>query len=108
MFWRTSFKKFLLEENFIDWENPNQVKQAFISAEDKNFYNHFGVDFAILRASITNIINISNNKRVVGASTITQQVVKNLLLTNEISCERKFKEIILAIRIENILTKDKI
>ena len=104
-------KSFYLEERiFIPIERiPNQVKQAFISAEDKNFYSHFGVDFlAILRASITNLVNITNNKRVVGASTITQQVVKNLLLTNEISYERKFKEIILAIRIENILTKDKI
>ena len=104
-------KSFYLEERiFIPIERiPNQVKQAFISAEDKNFYSHFGVDFlAILRASITNLVNTTNNKRVVGASTITQQVVKNLLLTNEISYERKFKEIILAIRIENILTKDKI
>ncbi len=104
-------KSFYVEERiFIPIERiPNKVKNAFISAEDKNFYKHWGIDlFAISRAVLTNLINYSSNKRVVGASTITQQVVKNLLLTNEISYERKFKEILLAIRIENILTKDKI
>ena len=63
---------------------------------------------AIFRAFFTNIININSNKRVVGASTITQQVVKNLLLSNELSYSRKIKEIILAIRIENILDKNSI
>ena len=88
---------------------PTSLINAFLSAEDKNFFNHHGIDvLAILRASITNIINKFYNKRMIGASTITQQVVKNLLLTNEISFERKFKEIILAIRIENILDKKKI
>ncbi len=104
-------KSFYVEERiFIPIERiPEKIKQAFISAEDKNFYTHIGVDFfAIARATITNIINYSTNKRVVGASTITQQVVKNLLLTNEISYTRKIKEIILAIRIENILSKDQI
>ena len=88
---------------------PTSLINAFLSAEDKNFFNHHGIDvLAILRASITNIINKFSNKRMIGASTITQQVVKNLLLTNEISFERKFKEIILAIRIENILNKKRI
>ena len=88
---------------------PKKLINAFISAEDKNFYNHFGIDvLAIFRASFTNVINKAKNKKMIGASTITQQVVKNLLLTNEVSFERKFKEIILAIRIENILTKDQI
>ena len=88
---------------------PKNLINAFLSAEDKNFYNHIGIDlFAILRATFTNIINKFYNRRMIGASTITQQVVKNLLLTNEISLERKFKEIILAIRIENILTKNNI
>ena len=88
---------------------PKNIIQAFISAEDKNFFNHIGVDFyAILRASFTNLINSFNNKKLIGASTITQQVVKNLLLSNEVSYERKIKEILLALRIENILTKDQI
>ncbi len=104
-------KSFYLEERiFIPIDRiPNTIKEAFISAEDKNFYNHYGIDFfAIVRAAITNTINYSSNKRVVGASTITQQVVKNLLLTNEVSYERKIKEILLAIRIENILSKNEI
>ena len=88
---------------------PKNIIQAFISAEDKNFFNHNGVDFyAIFRASLTNVINSFNNKKLIGASTITQQVVKNLLLSNEVSYERKIKEILLALRIENILTKEQI
>ena len=104
-------KSFYLEERiFIPIDRiPQKIINAFISAEDKNFYNHKGIDlFAISRAFFTNLLNYSSNKRVVGASTITQQVVKNLLLTNEVSYERKFKEILLAIRIENILSKNKI
>ena len=62
---------------------PAQVKQAFIAAEDKNFYNHKGVDFiAIARAMLTNVMNIGQGRRLIGASTITQQVAKNFLLTN--------------------------
>ncbi len=88
---------------------PENIKYAFLASEDKNFYNHYGIDIiAIFRAFLTNIININSKKRVVGASTITQQVVKNLLLTNELSYSRKIKEIILALRIENILDKDEI
>ena len=104
-------KSFYLEERiFIPIDRiPNTIKEAFISAEDKNFYNHSGIDLlAIFRAVVTNIISYSSNKRVVGASTITQQVVKNLLLTNEVTYKRKIKEILLAIRIENILSKDQI
>ncbi len=104
-------KSFFTEERIFIPENriPINIKNAFLASEDKNFYDHFGVDvFAIFRALFTNIINISSNKRVVGASTITQQVVKNLLLTNELSYSRKIKEIILAVRIENILDKDEI
>ena len=103
-------KSFYLQERiFIPIDRiPSEIVNAFLSAEDKNFYNHPGVDIiAIFRAVLTNISNIGNNKRVVGASTITQQVVKNLLLTNEVSYERKIKEILLAIRIENILSKKK-
>ncbi len=104
-------KSFYTEERIFIPENriPQNVKFAFLSSEDKNFYNHYGVDFtAIIRALFTNILNIYSEKRVVGASTITQQVVKNLLLSNELSYSRKIKEIILAIRIENILDKNSI
>ena len=104
-------KSFYTEERIFIPENriPQNVKFAFLSSEDKNFYDHYGVDFtAIIRALFTNILNINSEKRVVGASTITQQVVKNLLLTNELSYSRKIKEIILAIRIENILDKNSI
>ncbi len=100
-------KSFHKEERlFIPIERiPKNVINAFISAEDKNFFNHIGIDFyAIFRAFILNL----NNKKLIGASTITQQVVKNLLLSNEVSYERKIKEILLALRIENILTKEEI
>ncbi len=104
-------KSFYTEERiFIPVDRiPKNIKYAFLASEDKNFYNHYGVDIiAIFRAFLTNIININSSKRVVGASTITQQVVKNLLLSNELSYSRKIKEIILAIRIENILDKNEI
>ncbi len=104
-------KSFYTEERiFIPVDRiPKNIKYAFLASEDKNFNNHYGVDItAIFRAFLTNIININTNKRVVGASTITQQVVKNLLLTNELSYSRKIKEIILAFRVENILNKNEI
>lgn len=85
---------------------PDIVKQAFISAEDKNFYTHNGLDYkGIARAMINNIKNPSNLQ---GASTITQQVAKNFLLTNERSYERKIKEAILATRMERAMTKDRL
>ena len=88
---------------------PRRVKQAFIAAEDQNFYSHYGVDFvALARAVVTNVANYAQGRRPVGASTITQQVAKNFLLTNEVSIERKIKEAILAFRIERALTKDRI
>ena len=104
-------KSYYTEERIFIPENriPKNIKYAFIASEDKNFYDHYGLDiFAIFRALLTNTININSNKRVVGASTITQQVVKNLLLSNELSYSRKIKEIILAIRVENILNKEDI
>ena len=71
-------KRFFVPENKI----PDLVKQAFISAEDKNFYNHFGVDFTgIVRAVLTNLKHFGSGKRPSGASTITQQVAKNFLLS---------------------------
>ncbi|MCB1563262.1 MAG: penicillin-binding protein 1A [Alphaproteobacteria bacterium] len=88
---------------------PPLVKQAFIAAEDKNFYEHPGVDFiAIFRAAIGNLKNIGTHKRPKGASTITQQIAKNFLLTNEVSYERKIKEAILANRMERAMTKDQL
>lgn len=88
---------------------PPRVIDAFLSAEDKNFYTHPGVDFmGVVRALGTNLQNIGSNRRPVGASTITQQVAKNFLLTNEVSIERKIKEAILSFRIEQALSKDKI
>lgn len=88
---------------------PDLVKQAFISAEDKKFYTHPGVDFvAIMRAVLLNVKNIGTGRRPIGASTITQQVAKNFLLTNEVSYERKVKEAILAQRMEKAMTKDRL
>jgi penicillin-binding protein 1A len=90
-------------------EVPNTVVNAFTSAEDKNFYKHKGIDvFAVARAVVMNFKNRGEGKRPVGASTITQQVAKNFLLTNEVSYERKIREAILAYRIEQSLSKDKI
>jgi len=86
---------------------PDRVTEAFISAEDKNFYQHGGLDIqGILRATVTNLGSSGGHK--VGASTITQQVAKNFLLTNEQTMERKLKEAILAIRIERAFTKEQI
>ena len=95
---------------FIPFESiPTKVINAFLSAEDKNFFNHPGVDAkGILRALIKNLKNITDNKRLEGASTITQQVAKNFLLTNEVSLNRKIKEAILAFRIERAYSKERI
>ncbi len=88
---------------------PDVIKDAFLSAEDQNFYNHAGIDpIAIARAMVMNLKNIGKDRRLVGASTITQQVAKNFLLTNEVSYERKIKEAILALRLEKALTKDEL
>lgn len=88
---------------------PPLVTGAFLSAEDQNFYQHAGVDVTgIARAAVTNLQNVGRDRRPVGASTITQQVAKNMLLTNEVSIERKVREIVLANRLETSLTKDRI
>ncbi len=88
---------------------PPLVKNAFISAEDKKFYTHHGLDYmGITRAVITNLQNLGSDRRLVGASTITQQVAKNFLLTNEVSFERKIKEALLAYRMEKVLPKDRL
>ena len=88
---------------------PQLLIRAFVAAEDKNFYSHNGVDFlGIGRAMLQNIINVASGRRLIGASTITQQVAKNFLLNNEVSLERKFREAMLAMRIERALSKDRI
>ncbi len=88
---------------------PNNVINAFLSAEDKNFFSHPGVDAkGVLRAIFKNILNVMKSKRLEGASTITQQVAKNFLLSNEVSLNRKIKEAILAFRIERALSKQRI
>src|SRR5882762_5520047 len=88
---------------------PKLVTNAFISAEDKNFYEHAGLDFnGIARAGWLYLQNLGTNKRPQGASTITQQVAKNFLLTNEVSFARKIKEALLALKIGRTYTKDKI
>ncbi len=88
---------------------PKNVINSFLSAEDKNFFSHPGVDAkGVLRAFINNIKNIMTSRRLEGASTITQQVAKNFLLTNEVSLKRKIKEAILAFRIERALSKERI
>ncbi|MGO4353807.1 penicillin-binding protein 1A [Rhizobium sp. RAF36] len=88
---------------------PDRVKAAFLSAEDKNFYNHPGVDLTGLgRAILVNLQNFGSGRRPVGASTITQQVAKNFLLTSDQTIDRKIKEAILSFRIEQAYSKDKI
>ena len=88
---------------------PPRLIHAFLSAEDSGFYSHFGIDpQAMLRAAITNAKNYGRGRRPIGASTITQQVTKNFLLTNEVSVERKIKEAILSLRMERAFTKDQI
>ena len=88
---------------------PPKVINSFLSAEDKNFFSHPGVDAkGVIRATINNISNVIYSKRLEGASTITQQVAKNFLLSNEVSINRKIKEAILAFRIERALSKKRI
>ncbi len=88
---------------------PDRVKAAFLSAEDKNFYNHPGLDMTgLARAVFVNLQNLGSGRRPVGASTITQQVAKNFLLTRDQTYTRKAKEAILSLRIEQAYSKDRI
>ena len=88
---------------------PKKIVNSFLSSEDKNFFKHPGVDAkGVLRAVKNNIFNLINSNRLEGASTITQQVAKNFLLSNEVSLDRKIKEAILAFRIERALSKERI
>ena len=95
---------------FIPYESiPKKVINSFLSAEDKNFFSHPGIDVkSVTRAVIKNLKNFFSEKRLEGASTITQQVAKNFLLTSEVSVKRKIKEAILAFRIERAYSKERI
>ena len=88
---------------------PKRVINAFLAAEDKNFYEHGGLDFTgIARAAVNYMQNFGSSRHPQGASTITQQVAKNFLLSNEVSFTRKIKEALLALKIERTYSKDKI
>jgi penicillin-binding protein 1A len=88
---------------------PDRVKNAFLSAEDKSFYEHSGIDYAgLMRATFANVLSIFTGDRLQGASTITQQVAKNMLLTSDRTVTRKVKEAFLAQRIEKAFSKDRI
>ena len=88
---------------------PDLVKNAFIAAEDKKFYSHSGIDYVgIIRAVLGNLKNLGTGRRPAGASTITQQVAKNFLLSSEVSYVRKIKEAIISKRIESAFSKDHI
>jgi len=95
---------------YVPYEQiPLPVIQAFLAAEDRNFFNHGGIDVGGLgRAMFKNVFNAATGQRLEGGSTITQQVAKNVLLTNEGSINRKVKEAILANRLEATLTKQQI
>ena len=98
---------------YVSYDNiPEYLKLAFISAEDKSFYNHPGFDFkSIVRATSQNIYNylfLRDNSRLIGASTITQQLIKNLLNDNKRTIRRKIKEIMLAVKLERVLSKEEI
>src|ERR1700747_1202093 len=87
---------------------PKLVINAFLAAEDKNFYEHGGIDYTgMARAAVIYAQNFGSNRRPQGASTITQQVAKNFLLTNEVSFARKIKEALLAMRIAPAYSKEK-
>ena len=98
-------KRIYIEYHYI----PKLIINAFIAVEDKNFFSHQGVDFSsILRAFLQNILRIGAKKRLIGGSTITQQVVKGFFLTNERSVIRKCKEVILSYKISRSFSKEKI
>ena len=90
-------------------EIPQLVVRAFLAAEDRDFYNHSGINpLAIFRAAVVDVARFGHGQRPLGASTITQQLVRHFLLTNEVSVSRKIKEALLAYRIESALSKDRI
>jgi penicillin-binding protein 1A len=88
---------------------PAQLAQAFLAAEDRNFFKHSGLDYAgIIRASAKDVVNLAQGRRLESGSTITQQVAKNILLTNDATIGRKLKEALLAQQLEGVLSKERI
>jgi membrane carboxypeptidase/penicillin-binding protein len=88
---------------------PLRLRYAVMAAEDRNFYEHGGIDYqGLSRAVLKNVLNVSRGRRLEGGSTITQQVAKNVLLNSDVTFGRKFKEAILANRLEQVLSKPKI
>ncbi len=100
----------LQKRSFIELEYiPKHIQDAFLTAEDSNFYYHSGIDVsAIIRAVWQNVTRFKEGRNFIGASTITQQVVKNILLTKERTITRKIKEAILAVRISKTLSKERV
>jgi len=95
---------------FVPYDNiPPQLAQAFLAAEDRNFFKHSGLDYTgIVRASAKDIINLAQGRRLESGSTITQQVAKNILLTNDATIGRKLKEAMIAQQLEGTLSKERI
>lgn len=95
---------------FVPYDNiPPRLAQAFLAAEDHNFFQHGGVDYGgIVRAGAKDIINIAQGRRLESGSTITQQVAKNILLTNDATLGRKLKEALIARQLEKTLSKERI
>ncbi len=88
---------------------PPRLVQAFLAAEDKDFFNHYGIDgLAIVRSAMISALNLVRGRRLVGGSTITQQVARNFFLTREVRLVRKVREILLALRLERTLPKEQI
>jgi penicillin-binding protein 1A len=88
---------------------PAQLAQAFLAAEDRNFFKHSGLDYTgIIRASAKDVVNIAQGRRLESGSTITQQVAKNILLTNDATIGRKLKEALIAQQLDGTLTKERI
>jgi len=95
---------------FVPYDNiPPQLAQAFLAAEDRNFFKHSGLDYTgIIRASAKDIVNLAQGRRLESGSTITQQVAKNILLTNDATLGRKLKEAMIAQQLEGTLSKERI
>ena len=95
---------------FVPYDNiPPQLAQAFLAAEDRNFFKHSGLDYSgIVRASLKDVINLAQGRRLESGSTITQQVAKNILLTNDATVGRKLKEAMIAQQLEGTLSKERI
>ena len=95
---------------FVPYDNiPPQLAQAFLAAEDRNYFKHAGLDYTgIIRASAKDIINLAQGRRLESGSTITQQVAKNILLTNDATIGCKLKEAMIAQQLEGAVTKERI